>query len=240
MTRAGSAAEPSMEEILASIRRIISDGDEGSEREGDSTMNQAVPADAPPAPHRPAEIASGVSPAQADSLGRPPEETKNNSAEDEVFELTDEMLAEMPGEETSVGVASPEVAPQPATNPEAGHSGSPLSGMQPVEPKQPDLTFADVSPNSGSAKQTATPLEKEPAAASAGNDHLLSPAADAQVTAAFNHLASTILMKDARTLDDLVQDMLRPMLKEWLDDNLPQLVERLVREEIQRVSRGRG
>jgi uncharacterized protein len=42
------------------------------------------------------------------------------------------------------------------------------------------------------------------------------------------------------TLDELVQDMLRPMLREWLDDNLPQLVERLVREEIQRVSRGRG
>ena len=44
----------------------------------------------------------------------------------------------------------------------------------------------------------------------------------------------------ARTLDDLVKEMLRPMLKSWLDDNLPSIVERIVRAEIERVSRGRG
>ena len=44
---------------------------------------------------------------------------------------------------------------------------------------------------------------------------------------------------NARTLEDLVQDMLRPMLKAWLDDNLPSMVERLVRAEIERVARGR-
>ena len=43
----------------------------------------------------------------------------------------------------------------------------------------------------------------------------------------------------ARTLEDLVKEMLRPMLKSWLDDNLPGLVERIVRAEIERVSRGR-
>jgi cell pole-organizing protein PopZ len=48
-----------------------------------------------------------------------------------------------------------------------------------------------------------------------------------------------VLSQNARTLDDLVKDMLRPMLKSWLDDNLPGLVERLVRAEIERVSRGR-
>ena len=41
------------------------------------------------------------------------------------------------------------------------------------------------------------------------------------------------------TLEDLVRELLRPMLKTWLDDNLPNLVERLVRAEIERVSRGR-
>jgi cell pole-organizing protein PopZ len=44
---------------------------------------------------------------------------------------------------------------------------------------------------------------------------------------------------DSRTVDELVREMLRPMLKAWLDDNLPSLVERLVRSEIERVSRGR-
>ena len=50
---------------------------------------------------------------------------------------------------------------------------------------------------------------------------------------------SAILSNQTRTLEDIVKDMMRPMLKPWLDDNLPVLVEHLVREEIERVSRGR-
>ncbi len=49
-----------------------------------------------------------------------------------------------------------------------------------------------------------------------------------------------MLVQNARTLEDLVREMLRPMLKSWLDDNLPGMVERLVRAEIERVSRGRA
>jgi cell pole-organizing protein PopZ len=67
----------------------------------------------------------------------------------------------------------------------------------------------------------------------------LSEESDAAVSGAFSALAHTILAQNARTLEDLVCEMLRPMLKEWLDDNLPSLVERQVQEEIQRVSRGR-
>jgi uncharacterized protein len=58
------------------------------------------------------------------------------------------------------------------------------------------------------------------------------------VNAAFGSLAQTMLGR-GRTLEDLVQEMMRPMLKEWLDENLPGLVERMVRAEIERVSRGR-
>ena len=61
----------------------------------------------------------------------------------------------------------------------------------------------------------------------------------AAVNSAFNALAQTVLVQNARTLEDLVREMLRPMLKAWLDDNLPGMVERLVRAEIERVSRGR-
>ena len=61
----------------------------------------------------------------------------------------------------------------------------------------------------------------------------------AAVDSAFNTLAQTVLVHNARTLEDLVKEMLRPMLKSWLDDNLPGLVERIVRAEIERVSRGR-
>ncbi|VCU07810.1 hypothetical protein RHODGE_RHODGE_00878 [Rhodoplanes serenus] len=69
---------------------------------------------------------------------------------------------------------------------------------------------------------------------------LMSAATSAAVDSAFNALAQTVLVQNARTLEDLVREMLRPMLKSWLDDNLPQMVERLVRAEIERVSRGRS
>jgi cell pole-organizing protein PopZ len=67
---------------------------------------------------------------------------------------------------------------------------------------------------------------------------LLSPSSTAAVSAAFNALAGTVLTEHARSLEDIVREMLRPMLKQWLEENLPALVERLVRAEIERVSRG--
>ena len=67
----------------------------------------------------------------------------------------------------------------------------------------------------------------------------MSNVARAAVDSAFNTLAQTVLVQNARTLEDLVREMLRPMLKGWLDDNLPGMVERMVRNEIERVSRGR-
>jgi uncharacterized protein len=68
---------------------------------------------------------------------------------------------------------------------------------------------------------------------------ILSGEADATIARAFNSLSRTVLSDNARTLEDLVREMLRPLLKAWLDDNLPPLVERLVRVEIERVARGR-
>jgi len=69
-------------------------------------------------------------------------------------------------------------------------------------------------------------------------DNLLSRATDQSVSHAFNLLTHTVLSHNARTLEDLVTEMLRPMLRDWLDLNLPPLVERLVRAEIERVARG--
>jgi cell pole-organizing protein PopZ len=74
----------------------------------------------------------------------------------------------------------------------------------------------------------------------AAEQGLVSAATSAAVDSAFNTLAQTVLVQNGRTLEDLVREMLRPLLKTWLDDNLPSLVERLVRAEIDRVSRGRG
>jgi cell pole-organizing protein PopZ len=56
------------------------------------------------------------------------------------------------------------------------------------------------------------------------------------VHSASDALSQSVLVENVRTLQDLVQEMLRPMLKSWLDGNLPPLVERLVRGEIERVT----
>ena len=68
---------------------------------------------------------------------------------------------------------------------------------------------------------------------------LISREANNAVQAAFNALQRTIV-HNSLTLDDLVHEMLRPLLKVWLDDNLPGMVERLVRTEIERISSPRN
>lgn len=70
-------------------------------------------------------------------------------------------------------------------------------------------------------------------------DPLLSADATAAAGSAFNRLAETMLTRATgdRSLEDMTREMLRTMLKQWLDEHLPSLVERLVREEIERVAR---
>jgi uncharacterized protein len=87
---------------------------------------------------------------------------------------------------------------------------------------------------------TRPPAAASPPVLRADEDGLLSPRTTAAVDLAFNTLAQTVLVQNSRTLEELVREMLKPMLKAWLDDNLPGLVERLVRAEIERVSRGRS
>jgi uncharacterized protein len=86
-------------------------------------------------------------------------------------------------------------------------------------------------------------VEAEPAAEAEADQRseepLLSPEADEAVALSFGALSANLDVRSAELADGMVRDMLRPMVKTWLDDNLPTLVERLVREEIQRVARGR-
>ncbi len=68
--------------------------------------------------------------------------------------------------------------------------------------------------------------------------NLLSAAAGAQIARSFSELAEVFDGVERRSIEDMAVEMLRPMLQDWLEDNLPTLVERLVREEIERVARG--
>ena len=82
--------------------------------------------------------------------------------------------------------------------------------------------------------------EAEPVAASGQElaEPLISTQTDDAVAASFSALSASVAVHSAEMVEGLMREMLRPMLKTWLDDNLPSLVERLVRAEIQRVARG--
>ena len=67
---------------------------------------------------------------------------------------------------------------------------------------------------------------------------IISEHAGRQVAAAFGELSDAFASRGKKTFDEMAEEMLRPMLQDWLDNNLPTLVERLVREEIERVARG--
>ena len=106
-----------------------------------------------------------------------------------------------------------------------------------------DVVFTDRAPDAP-AEPALRIIEEPRRPARHQATAVLRPRADlgstmAAVDSAFNTLAHTVIGQNARTLEDLVKEMLRPLLKSWLDDNLPGLVDRIVRAEIERVSRGR-
>jgi len=217
MTQTAKAQEPSMEEILASIRRIIADDDAKPAKapETASPAKQPAAAAASPAPAKPA----------APPPPKPPTPASAANSQDEI----DAMLAELD--------APPKATPKPAA-------------PQPAAPDVLDLTesmTSPVTPPPGPAPSFRT-IEASSDVVFANRPEPPPPMPDRglisnetvrAVDSAFNTLAHTVIGQNARTLEDLVREMLRPMLKSWLDDNLPSLVERIVRAEIERVSRGR-
>jgi cell pole-organizing protein PopZ len=142
-----------------------------------------------------------------------PSEVRPPQPDGDVFELTDDMAL-----------------PQPAAAPPAAPS------FRKVEPED-DVEFTDPSGRARAPVQEE--VREPPPIDTAAIQPIVSGTTMRAVESAFNSLANTVLSNNARTLEDLVKEMLRPMLKNWLDDNLPGLVERIVKAEIERVSRGR-
>jgi hypothetical protein len=272
MTQPAKVQEPSMEEILASIRRIIADDEakppvaeakpvvaekpaaspppaKAEKPAAPAPSPKPVISDIPPskiAPSPPPKAAAAPPPAAAapappaPAPAPPPAASASNNQDDidallngldeatteeeirpaqaeaeaEVFELTDDM---------AVASAPP---PQPA--------------FHKIEPED-DLEFTESVASRAINRPPAyePPAFDPPPAAPTPRAAILSHSTVSAVESAFNTLAHTVLSNNARTLEDLVKEMLRPMLKSWLDDNLPGLVERIVKAEIERVSRGR-
>ena len=96
----------------------------------------------------------------------------------------------------------------------------------------------DIVPVDVRRSESTPAASAAPAAESAPKPAIISPVAGRQVAAAFGELSEAFAARSKKTFDDLAEQMMRPMLQDWLDNNLPVLVERLVREEIERVARG--
>jgi hypothetical protein len=211
MAQAAKSQEPSMEEILASIRRIIA--------EDDSEKPVPRPVEPPAVELNPDAASSSLGAARAigESYSGPAPETPTSSIG--AFPAT----AKPPRSSSILDISEPTTA-------SASRVAAPTPQTKPAPAARIDHVDGGADADEAASKGGI-----------GGDDRgsLMSTATSAAVDSAFNALAQTVLVHNARTLEDLVREMLRPMLKVWLDDNLPGLVERLVRAEIERVSRGR-
>ena len=229
MSQPAKAQEPSMEEILASIRRIIADDD--GKPAAKPVAAAPAPAAAPPQPPRPAVLpprnpVPPSPPPPRPAAAAPPPGLNQNDV-DAVMAGFDTPAVQDTGPKDDVL----ELTESMATAAPAGPSFQTIDGQSDVVFTEP-AAAPEPAPRVTDDNRRQSPPPASPL--------LLSSSTTAAVDSAFNSLAQTVLIQNARTLEDLVREMLRPMLKSWLDDNLPGIVERIVRAEIERVSRGRS
>jgi cell pole-organizing protein PopZ len=144
--------------------------------------------------------------------------------------------------EARMKVAPP--APRPALVApavEAAPAPVPAVEEKPVPAPEPSAAkpAESLAPRSSSRRVPAPPAAA-PRAEPEPEQPLLSPTSNARIGASFEALVESLVLRDPEMIERLAREMLRPMLKSWLDDNLPIVVERLVRAEIERIARGRG
>ena len=192
-----TAPEPTMEEILASIRRIISEDDAPASPAEPEAPVAAAPAPEPVSAPEPAP--EPVAEAPAAFMDTAPSVAEHEAADDDVLELTDRY----------------EAAPAQTIG---------------------DLDVAEAEP------------------VSSGYDSLVGDSAAASAASAFAGLAASFKSAEpapaprgadlnfasGATVEGMVAEMLRPMLKDWLDANLPGIVQASVQKEVERIARNAG
>jgi cell pole-organizing protein PopZ len=185
--------EPSMEEILSSIKRII------AEEDGLSAS--------PRAPRRSAAASSASAPS-------------HTPADDQILELTDAFSDESEDIRSSATLEEP-VLSQPSKS----------ERVTEAKPQKAEAVKAEKAP----ARPRVAPAPVAPAA----TETLVSDDSARAARDSLVNLSRLLISPDdgqPNTLDGLVREMLRPMLKEWLDTNLPQMVETMVKREIDRIT----
>jgi uncharacterized protein len=224
-----------MEEILSSIRRIIAD-EEAHEDGAEDELGAA-------------EARSENDP---ESLAQAAEDD-----EEDVLELTRVVresgeVVEFQTERSSLDPAIEE--PEPAAPAYAGYRADQkvaLAGHEPAAPAYAgygtDQKVALAGHEPGGAINDAPQIEDEQVPSEkVRNSELVSGAVASMATGAFAKLSEALQRTpeeeavadgSGRTVEQFVEDIARPMLKEWLDEHLPAIVERLVQKEIQKISR---
>lgn len=254
--------EPTMEEILASIRRIISEdepaGGNPAEAVPPATPPAAPKAAAKAAPQRAPEPAAGPAGRGADNILELTRIVADDGsivdlaaqpADDEpaaVEEPAEEPVAEEPAREEHAEEPSEELAAEEPVEEEPEPVEEPAPREEPVhdEPAGEDLIRLTDEPDVEADEAPAAPA-RVPAMAGEGSE-FVSAATAAAATASLaavtkaamaNRQGDAIAIGGGRTLEELVRESLAPELKGWLDANLPDLVERIVREEIRKMIR---
>jgi uncharacterized protein len=216
------SAEPSMEEILASIRKIISDDQPGKAAAPVQPAAQPPVQQSAPRPLEP--IAASPAPVvQAKPV-------VHHDDDDDIMDLAPKPVQRVKAPEPHMihddPIPSDVVFDDPAPAPVVPASVAPPAAMSKQDELDAIMAEVEFEPS------------PPPAPAFVAEERLVSPTTDRMVSTAFSSLASTVLANNSRTLESLVEEMMRPMIKNWLDDNLPTIVERLIKSEIERVARG--
>lgn len=225
-----AAKEPSMDEILSSIRQIIADDDAGappmpSAADADDTAEEDISFDIP---------------GEFDV----PEASEEEAEEPEALALSEEQIVEdagAEGEDEDEGFDIPDLSM--GDEDASGEDAEADQGDGEDDFQVPELVVPDDIAFDEDAAQQSTVAQESAPMPDAGlsdeiADSLLEPATDAAVKNAFAKLGNISLGAGNLTLENMVREMLRPMLKEWLDENLPSVVEKMVEKEIERLSRG--
>ena len=193
-----------MEEILASIRRIISEDDAPAETPA---------AAAAPAPEPAPEPEPEPEPVAEETIFEAPAEPEPEAVEEDVLELTELYEApaeEAPSSETIGDLDIVETAPEPEPEPVEAAASAP-------EPAYDSLVGESAAASAASAFAGLAASFKKPETA---------PAASGDMP-----------FVSGNTVEAMVAEMLRPLLKDWLDNNLPGIVQAAVQKEVERIAR---
>ncbi|RYE48943.1 MAG: DUF2497 domain-containing protein [Hyphomicrobiales bacterium] len=221
--------EPSMDEILSSIRQIIADDDAGA-----APKKPVMPAPAParsfvpqPAP-RPVEL-------EPEPLALSSEQIlRDTAAEDgakpglSFSELLGGGAPELDATLIDPDDISFEQEDEPAPAPAPVFAPPPRAAAP---------AYERPAPRPAASVAAAAPMP-DPSLSADLAEELLEPTTQSAVKSTFARLSGLSTVTSGVTIEDMMREMLRPMLKEWLDENLPSVVERMVEKEIARVSRG--